>query len=187
MRVSKVAAMVFLVVGTLSACFASGADPGTSSAGTGTRGGTSTAVQPTAPSATTAMPTAATPTPDATTVRAAPTSPPSAPPPPALARATVVLASLLFDQRAQEVQAAGYVESIVEDDGTCTLTLTATATAGAPAVLGVRPAAADASTTSCGSLTIPRSALSSGAWTAVLTYASALHSGSSAPTPIQVP
>lgn len=83
-----------------------------------------------------------------------------------------------------EVQVAGYVSDVVQDGGTCYLTLTS----GADVVEGSTPAVADAATTSCGAVAIPRSAIPHGGdWTATLRYESPTHSGAAAAVTIGVP
>jgi hypothetical protein len=81
------------------------------------------------------------------------------------------------------VEAAGFVQGVVENGGTCTLTLTS----GSRTSTAQVPAEADASTTICGVLRIPGSSLVPGTWHARLTYASdALHASSDAMT-VEVP
>lgn len=74
-----------------------------------------------------------------------------------------------------EVQANGYVPSIIEKDGMCTLTLTK----GSAVVSDTRVALDNVQDTSCGLLVIPKSKLSNGAWVATLGYKSAKYSGTS--------
>jgi hypothetical protein len=45
----------------------------------------------------------------------------------------------------------------------------------------------DATTTSCGAISVPRSALASGSWEATLSYASSTSSGASPPVKVDVP
>jgi hypothetical protein len=49
------------------------------------------------------------------------------------------------------------------------------------------PAAADATTTVCGGLAVDGSQLAAGSWQAVLTYASAAHTGTSQAVAVEVP
>lgn len=76
----------------------------------------------------------------------------------------------------------GYVPTIVETGGTCTLTLTNDATS----VSATKSALQNAQDTSCGQLSIEPSRVSTGTWTAVLSYESAEYIGSSEPTEIEV-
>jgi hypothetical protein len=87
-----------------------------------------------------------------------------------------------WDATRQVVQVGGYVTGVIESGGTCTLTLTQ----GGRTVTGSGPARPDATTTSCGALTVAGSQLGSGSWSAVLSYRSADHTGTSAAVPVQV-
>jgi hypothetical protein len=89
----------------------------------------------------------------------------------------------LWSPESSELLVGGYVEGVVESGGTCTLTVTR----GAVGVSAAAEAIPDASTTSCGTLSIAGTALGSGSWTAVLNYESAKFSGTAAPMPIEVP
>ncbi|GAA4628993.1 hypothetical protein GCM10023113_35860 [Cellulomonas oligotrophica] len=80
------------------------------------------------------------------------------------------------------VEVGAYVP-VVEDDGTCTLTLTG----GSGTPTATSDGIPDASSTSCGSLTLPGSAVPSGTWTATVTYASSTSTGSSDPVTVEVP
>ena len=80
------------------------------------------------------------------------------------------------------VQVGGYVAGVVEEGGVCTLTLTK----GGRSVTGTTEAVADASTTACGAVTVPGSKVSAGTWQAVLSYASAGHSGTSDAVDVEV-
>ena len=84
---------------------------------------------------------------------------------------------------ADGVVEAGAYATVVEDPGTCTLKLTS----GGHSATGSIAALTDASTMSCGGLTVPRDRLSSGTWTAVVTYESAASVGASAPVEVVVP
>jgi hypothetical protein len=88
-----------------------------------------------------------------------------------------------WDDAAGGVAVDGFLPAVVEETGTCTLTLTKdgdTATASVPGT-------ASASTTACGGAVVPGSQLSTGTWTAVLTYRSPTSTGSSAPIEVAVP
>jgi len=80
------------------------------------------------------------------------------------------------------VEAAAYV-TVVEEPGTCTLKLTS----GGRSATAAITALTDASTMSCGGLTVPRDKLASGKWTAVVLYESATSAGTSAPVEVVVP
>ena len=134
-------------------------------------------------------------TPDPTATTAAPSTPPAEPvqtpvpgadptaaPADPRQQATLVVTSLVWNGTSGAVEASGYA-SVVESDGVCTLTLTKsslTATARSTAY-------ADASTTSCDLLTIPRSELGSGTWNATVDYGSSASLATSAPLTIEVP
>ncbi|MGY1632318.1 hypothetical protein ACI784_11500 [Geodermatophilus sp. SYSU D01186] len=80
-------------------------------------------------------------------------------------------------------EVAGYVSGVVESDGECTLALERD---------GVRlettqAATADATTTACGWLTIDDPQVTSGTWTATLSYQSSTTAALSAETPLDVP
>ncbi|MFB9956392.1 hypothetical protein [Cellulomonas denverensis] len=77
----------------------------------------------------------------------------------------------------------GAYAATVESDGVCTLTLTGpggTVTAQGSAL-------ADASSTSCGELSVPGTQLSSGSWQAVVGYSSPRSRGTSAAVTVEVP
>jgi hypothetical protein len=88
-----------------------------------------------------------------------------------------------WDASNRVVEVDGYVQQVVEDGGTCTLTLTK----GGASATASRPATPDVSSTSCGALTVPAGQLSSGTWSAVVSYASSKSQGSSAPVDVPVP
>ena len=102
---------------------------------------------------------------------------------PSAGNAAIFLTYADYDDSAREVEVNGYVDGVVEDDGTCTLTLTK----GASSVTATGPGTGNVTNTSCGQLTVPRSRLSSGTWTAVVTYASAKSRGSSDREQVVVP
>jgi hypothetical protein len=81
------------------------------------------------------------------------------------------------------VELNGFVPSLVEDGGTCTLTLTQ---AGASAT-ATREATPNVTNTACGELVVPGDELAPGTWSAVLSYESAGSEGASAPVEVQVP
>ena len=71
----------------------------------------------------------------------------------------------------------------VEEGGTCTLTLTRESTT----VTTARPAVPNASSTSCGDLTVAPQKLAPGTWTTVLSYSSPTSAGSSPASQVKVP
>lgn len=139
-------------------------------------------------------------TPDRTSVPAEPSVTPapspsaSAPaeadgPPPApnptivpLTPTTVTASFWGFDAASATAQVGGYAD-VVESDGACTLVLTL-----ADHEVSVSgPAQADAATTTCGTLSVPRSQLSAGTWSAELGYTSATSTGVAPTVTIEVP
>jgi hypothetical protein len=81
------------------------------------------------------------------------------------------------------VELGGFVHSLVEDGGTCTLTLTQ----GAATATASREATPNVTSTACGELVVPGDQLAPGAWSAVLSYESADSQGASEPVEVQVP
>src|SRR4051794_16522139 len=75
------------------------------------------------------------------------------------------------------VEVGAYVAGVAESGGTCTLTLTA----GTRSVTAKVAGEPDSASTSCPNLTAPGAKLSSGTWSAVVSYASSSVSGKSAP------
>lgn len=106
-----------------------------------------------------------------------PTDPPRSTP------AQVVLTFADWDPGAGAVVAGGYASPVVEDDGTCTLELTK----GGESVTATAGAEADATTTSCDTLSVPGDQLSPGTWRAVLRYESSAMSGTSDARKVEVP
>lgn len=88
-----------------------------------------------------------------------------------------------WNATSHEVMVGGYVQGVVEDGGTCTLTLTS----GSSRATGSSRAHADATTTTCGAVTVPGSDLAAGTWNAVLSYSSPKHSGKAAAVTVAVP
>jgi hypothetical protein len=88
-----------------------------------------------------------------------------------------------WDADASAVYVSGYLEGVVEDDGTCTLTLTK----DGQSVSATKPGTSNVTNTSCGQLTIAGSELSTGVWTATVSYSSSASSGSSEPVQVEVP
>lgn len=184
-----IAAIVIVVGGVVAANVSHWGPFADSSAAdaTASRPASTTAPQPTTEPATTGPATPA-PTydPDPTTVPSdppldTPTPGPSEAPP--TGNATVVLTYAAWDDQAASVEVSAYV-TVVEAAGTCTLTLTK---ADSPDQIQTVDALTDARTMSCGGFQIPRTQLSAGTWTAVVSYSSPLSSGQSEPTEVVVP
>jgi cytoskeletal protein RodZ len=106
------------------------------------------------------------------------------PAPPAPAGSTdVAIAFLGWTPATASVDATGYAAT-VEADGACTLTLTQ----GSRTVRSAESAALpDASTTTCGTLSVPRAQLGPGTWSATIAYRSASSVGSSPAMTVDVP
>lgn len=171
-----------LAVTLLSACTSFGlaghASSGTTTPAASASAGPETPAETaaeTAPAVVTENPTSA-PTPLPVGAPVATDTPPSR-------RTDVVLSFAGFDKATASVEAGGYLSPVVESGGTCTLALTQ----GSRTVTAEAPARADASTTSCGGLAVPRAHLAPGTWTAVLLYASKTTTGKSDPMPVAVP
>ena len=81
-------------------------------------------------------------------------------------------------------EVSGFVAGVVEAGGTCRLELRSRGGRTAGVETEAEP---DASTTVCGTLSVPRQELSEGTWTAVLSYESATSSAASDPVDIEVP
>lgn len=99
--------------------------------------------------------------------------------------ATVVITYSGWDDSAGAAQAAAYVED-VDAAGRCVLTMTGPSGAGRSAT-AERAATPDAKSMQCGTLSIPRSALAPGRWSAVVAYQSSGRAGRSEPVTIEVP
>lgn len=157
--------------------------PGTSAANTGTPTPPPAAVT----SSSTEAPSAGgSPTP-ASTVAPASAATATATPTPSVATSAalatgVTVTSYGFDATADAARVAGYVD-VIEQGGTCTLTMTMGDRSATQSVAAL----ADATTTSCGTLEIPRGKLGTGAWLAVLSYRSTDRAGSAPAVTIEVP
>lgn len=141
---------------------------------------TATATPSATPTATSTGSASASPTPDApsetsTVTPSASTSP---------SRATVDVAMTYYGFNAVDgaVEVGGYA-NVVEADGVCTLTLTK----GSSTVSKQASATPDASSTSCGEMSVAQNEISSGTWTATVSYQSSTSEGVSAPATIEVP
>lgn len=80
------------------------------------------------------------------------------------------------------VKVSGHVPGVLEDNGTCILTMTK----GSAKVTGSRAATPNVSEMSCGFISIERSKLSVGNWTATITYKSKTAGGTSTPQTVKV-
>jgi hypothetical protein len=96
---------------------------------------------------------------------------------------TPVLGYVDYDAAGRRVEASGFIAGVVESGGTCTLTLVK----GPTQVTATTHSEADATTSNCGSLTVPRDKLAPGTWQASLSYASAGSKGTSQPVTVEVP
>ncbi|WP_407341745.1 hypothetical protein [Pengzhenrongella phosphoraccumulans] len=81
------------------------------------------------------------------------------------------------------VEVGAFVEGVVEEGGSCTLKLTK----GSKIVTAQANASADAAITGCGDLSVSGASLSSGTWSATVSYASVTSAGTSAALDIEVP
>ncbi len=97
--------------------------------------------------------------------------------------ATVQITYFGWNADARAVELAGFVASVVEEDGACTLTLTK-GDASRTTSIAATP---NVSNTACGEQLLPGDQLSSGTWTAVLSYDSSTSHGVSEPVEVEVP
>jgi len=81
------------------------------------------------------------------------------------------------------VEVGAFVAGVAETGGTCTLTLTSSSRSARAQVSG-EP---DASSTSCPGMAVPGDELSSGTWSAVVSYESSTTTGQSDPVEVVVP
>jgi hypothetical protein len=117
------------------------------------------------------------------TTSAAPASPTTTAPGSSAAVASIVLTYAGWNPTAQDAEVAAYVQALQPTGGTCTLTMTHSGTTRTQS----KAATPDVSTTQCGTIAIPGSQLSSGQWTATVSYSSASATGTSTPVTIEVP
>ena len=147
---------------------------------------TASATEPTSSPSASATQQTDTPAPSpSTSASAEPTTPApgvTAVPGPGSTTATVVLTYASWAEETQSIEAGGYA-AVVEETGTCTLTLTQGAAVRSQTI----DALTDVSTMSCGGFLIPRTDLSTGTWSAVVSYASEQSSGQSDPVEVTVP
>ncbi len=108
---------------------------------------------------------------------------PEATDPPRPGSADVVLSSAYWDPAEAALLADGYVGSVVEEGGTCTLEVSREGSFVRATAEGL----ADATTTVCGGLALPGDELGPGTWSVVLRYESDGASGESAPLEVEVP
>jgi hypothetical protein len=97
--------------------------------------------------------------------------------------ANVFISRVQWDYPTSSVRAAGYVSGVLELEGSCTLTIT-NGTTEREVTAAAEP---DATTMTCGTLTVPGQDLTSGTWSAVLRYESGTARGESAPADVDVP
>lgn len=81
------------------------------------------------------------------------------------------------------IAANGGVNNLIEEGGTCTLT----ASKGSASVTASSTSIANATTTSCGKIVIPRNKLSAGQWQIRLSYVSEKAAGTSSQQSVQLP
>lgn len=111
-----------------------------------------------------------------------PVSTPDASAAPTTGDITVSVSYHAWDPARRAVVVGGYVDSVVESGGTCTLTLTQ----GQASLTGSTEARPDAASTDCGEIAVA-DGLTSGSWQVVLGYSSADHRGSSPAVTVEVP
>lgn len=87
-----------------------------------------------------------------------------------------------WDSGSSGISANGAVNNVVENSGSCTLS----ATRGTVTRTASTQATANATTTSCGELRIPRSELSAGDWTLTLSYGSTTATGQSSAQTVHI-
>ncbi len=110
------------------------------------------------------------------------TSPPSSPDGQTQAAVSVTVTFSGWNSTSKAFEIGGYVNTL-ETAGTCMVTMTS----GSATVTRTAPSRPDATTTSCGTLSVPISALTSGSWNAVLSYSSSTSIGTSATVAVEVP
>ncbi len=95
----------------------------------------------------------------------------------------VVLSYAVWEEATASLDAAGYVNPVIEDGGTCTLRLTG----DGGSISVTTPGFADATTTICSPLSVPGERLAAGTWTLRLAYSSATTDVVSRPLSVDVP
>jgi hypothetical protein len=88
-----------------------------------------------------------------------------------------------WNAQSRVVEAGGILPDVVESGGVCTLTLSKDGQTATTTVEGLP----DARSTNCGGLVLAGENLSSGTWSAVISYRSARSDASSEPTTVQIP
>jgi hypothetical protein len=167
-----------LAVATVASC--SSADPKAAAAASSPAGGTFTPSASTGPNTSVSTPSATEPPSPSSTAPV-----PKGPSPtlaPKLRRVHVVTTFAGWNATSGAVEVGGYA-NVVEPVGTCTLRLTH----GDQVVTRKHTASADATTVACGGLSVPGSALTAGAWQAVLAYSSSKSTGEAAAVTVKVP
>lgn len=104
-------------------------------------------------------------------------------PPPALREVHVTPTYSGWDRPTSGVVVGGVVTGVIEDGGTCTVTLTR----GGATAEGSSDGVPDARGTSCAEIRVPGDQLSSGEWSAILSYRSGTATGRSASFSVVVP
>jgi hypothetical protein len=90
-------------------------------------------------------------------------------------KAVTPIMTYIEQQDSGNIEARGYIPGIIEKGGTCTLTLSKESTN----VTDSHTAFDNAQNTGCGLMTISKSKLTSGTWTATLSYSSTKYTGTS--------
>lgn len=125
--------------------------------------------------------------PSASPTSPATTAPSSSAPAPTVTTAPapveVVVTVASWNPSASDVELGAFVQGVVETGGKCVVTMRK----GSQQATGQAAALPNAKNTSCGDLRVAGSAVSTGSWTATVTYTSPTSSGTSAPTTIEVP
>ncbi|MCC2316939.1 hypothetical protein [Cellulomonas chengniuliangii] len=173
-----IAVAAALVIGGLVVASRNGDDPGAGSSQDSSSSPSPSATTPASPSAT-ATPAATPPELPA----GVPTEDQPNPAPTAPGAVEVTLTYAQWSASTTAVEVAGFAAVAPEPTGTCTVRLTR----GAQEILASAPAVPDATTMTCGTISIPGSRASRGAWQATLTYESATGTGTSPQTTIEVP
>lgn len=101
---------------------------------------------------------------------------------PAKQPVTPVIVNIGQEDDTKNVTARGLIPGIFESGGICTLILTK----AGQSVSGSNPAVVDAQSITCGQLEVDRAKLSSGTWSAVISYTSGTYEGKSNETKVEV-
>lgn len=166
-RLTPSVALAFCGVFALAGCTSAGPTSGAT---------TTRSTASAAPAATSAPPSTPAKTPAVEVTTSSATSP--SPQPTASAEADTVAPALTYagaGRAADTYEVSGLVPGIIEDGGSCTFHLRS----GGTSVDRTQQGVADATSTSCGTVVIPASALSSGTWVVTLEYSSGTHHGTS--------